>query len=79
MKKGQIIVLSVAGAFMIIGIHQTITLGFEVAYWLFMVSLSLYFLSRLMSQKESEKPKKPKKSKRQQGNRQSKRFMKRVN
>ena len=78
MGKAKVIILFIAAAFLIIGIHQTITNGFEYSYWIFMITLSLYFLSRLIDQKEDKikKDKKPK-SKQQQGNRQSKRYMKR--
>ena len=35
----RIILLSLAVTFLVIGIHQSITLGFNKAYWLFMISL----------------------------------------
>ena len=79
MSRARTITLFISAAFIIIGIHQTITVGFEVSYWIFMLSLSLYFLSRLLSNKEDKKEKKKpsKKAKRPQGNRQSKRFLNR--
>ena len=78
MTRARTIILFIAAAFLIIGVHQTITNGFEISYWIFMVSLSLYFLSRLIVQKEEKKKEKAKSSKKPQGNRQSKRFMKRT-
>ncbi len=79
MSRARTITLFISAAFIIIGIHQTITVGFEVSYWIFMLSLSLYFLSRLLSNKDGKKEKKKpsKKAKRPQGNRQSKRFLNR--
>ena len=79
MGKGRTIILFIAAAFLIIGVHQTITNGFEYSYWIFMIVISMYFLSRLIGYKSSkEKEKKPKKSKKPQGNRQSKRLMNRT-
>jgi len=80
MSKARTIVLFISAAFLIIGIHQTITLGFEVSYWIIMLSLSLYFLSRLMKQNvdgNKEKKTSTRKSRRPMGNRQSKRYMNR--
>ncbi len=81
MSRARTITLFISAAFIIIGIHQTITIGFEVSYWIFMLALSLYFLSRLLSGQENEKKEKKvssKKRKRPQGNRQSKRFLNRT-
>ena len=80
MGKARIIVLYISAAFLIIGIHQSITQGFEYSYWIFMITLSLYFLSRLLDQKDGKgkTKKEPKKSKVQKGNRQSKRYMRRA-
>ena len=78
MNRARTIILFIAAAFLIIGVHQTILNGFEISYWIFMVSLSLYFLSRLIMQKEKSKKEKVKSSKKPQGNRQSKRLMKRT-
>lgn len=63
MKLARNIVLALSAVFMIIGIHQTITLGFEVSYWIFMLSLSMFFLYKLMG--NVEKPGKDKKRKRE--------------
>jgi amino acid permease len=90
MKLAKIIVLSLAAAFLIIGIHQTITLGFEVSYWIFMLTISMYLFYRLIDSTEkgpkkkkakSAKPSKTKKSKKKEQmtmNRQAKRHMERM-
>jgi hypothetical protein len=44
MKLVDVLVLSLAVAFLIIGIHQTMVFGFGKAYWAIMISLGLYFL-----------------------------------
>lgn len=51
MKLIDVLVLSLAVAFLIIGIHQTMTLGFGKAYWAIMVSLILYFVYNLRKKK----------------------------
>jgi hypothetical protein len=47
MKLTDAIVLSLAVAFLIIGIHQTMTLGIGRAYWALMLALILYFAFNL--------------------------------
>jgi len=47
MKLIDIIVLSLAVGFLIIGIHQIMTLGFGNGYWAVMLSLILYFVYNL--------------------------------
>ena len=44
MKLTDVLVLSLAVAFLIIGIHQTMVVGFGKAYWAIMLSLVLYFV-----------------------------------
>ena len=81
MSKGGIIILSVAVGFFIIGVHQTITLGFEISYWIFMLSLSLLFLFRLVNSKQADKEKKAVKKKKKEKvrvNRRAKRHMERL-
>lgn len=51
MKLIDVIVLSVAVVFAIIGIHQTMVLGFEKAYWALMLALILYFVYNLRKKK----------------------------
>ena len=89
MKLAKNIILSLTVVFFFIGVHQTITLGFEVSYWIFMLSISMYLTYRLVGNMNKEKPaksvkntqKKKKKigSKDQsQMNRQAKRHMQRM-
>ena len=51
MKLVDVLVLSVAVAFVIIGIHQIMTVGFQKAYWALMVALILYFVYNLRKKK----------------------------
>lgn len=87
MKQANVIILSISAAFFIIAVHQTITLGFKVSYWIYMLSISLYLLNRLVKTRDSnktfkKKEKKPstkkKKKDKQQMNRRAKRFMERM-
>ena len=87
MKRANVIILSISAAFFIIAVHQTITLGFKVSYWIYMLSISLYLLSRLVKTRDfnksfKKKEKKPstkkKKKDKQQMNRRAKRFMERM-
>ena len=90
MKVARNIILALSAAFMIIGIHQTITLGFEVSYWIFMLSISMFFLYKLMGnvdkpgkekKKSRSKERSQKKSKKKDKitmNRQAKRHMERL-
>jgi hypothetical protein len=43
MKLFDVLLLSVAVALLIMGIHQTITVSFAKAYWLIMLSTMLLF------------------------------------
>jgi hypothetical protein len=51
MKLVDVLVLSLAVAFLIIGIHQTMVLGFGKAYWAIMLSLGLYFVFNFRKRK----------------------------
>lgn len=51
MKLTDVLVLSSAVAFLIIGIHQMMTLGFGSAYWAIMLSVVLYFVFILRKKK----------------------------
>jgi hypothetical protein len=51
MKLIDVLVLSVAVVFAIVGIHQTMVLGFEKAYWALMLALILYFVYNLRKKK----------------------------
>lgn len=43
----RIILISLAVAAFIIGLHQTFTVGAAASYFIFMISLALIFLARL--------------------------------
>ena len=51
MKLIDVLVLSVASVFAIVGIHQTMVLGVEQAYWALMMALILYFVYNLRKKK----------------------------
>jgi hypothetical protein len=51
MKLLEVIYLSLAVAFIIIGIHQIMTLGFASGYWAIMVALIFFFLYNLRRRK----------------------------
>ena len=51
MKLTDVLILSLAVGFLIIGIHQTMTIGFGKAYWAIMLSLILYFAFNLRKKK----------------------------
>jgi type IV secretory pathway TrbD component len=44
MKLADVILISLAAAFLIMGIHQIITVSFGKAYWLVMLSTMLFFV-----------------------------------
>ncbi|SMD34918.1 hypothetical protein SAMN04488029_2251 [Reichenbachiella faecimaris] len=48
----QIIILTLSAAFFLIGLHQTMTLGFMHSYWIFMLSISLILLYKLKKEKK---------------------------
>jgi hypothetical protein len=47
MKLLDIIILSLAVGFLIIGIHQVMVLGLGQAYWALMITLILFFILTL--------------------------------
>ena len=51
MKLTDILILSLAVAILIIGIHQTMVNGFAKSYWILMVPLILYFALNLRKKK----------------------------
>lgn len=51
MKLIDTILLSLAVVFLIIGIHQVMTVGFGNAYWALMLALLLFFLLNLRRRK----------------------------
>ncbi len=53
MKLPEVIFISLAIAFSIIGIHQVMTVGFGNAYWALMLALLFFFLLNLRRRKQS--------------------------
>ena len=51
MKLIDVILLSLSVGFLIIGIHQIMTLGFGNGYWAVMLSVVLYFVYILRKKK----------------------------
>jgi hypothetical protein len=51
MKLADVIILSLAVVFIIIGIHQIMTIGFGNAYWAIMLALLLFFLFNFRKRK----------------------------
>ena len=51
MKLADIIILSLAVAFLIIGIHQIMTVGFASAYFIVMLALVMFFIFSLRKRK----------------------------
>jgi len=54
-SKPNFIIIGLAFAFFVIGIHQSITVGFGYSYWIFMLSISLLLLHRYLKQKNQHK------------------------
>jgi hypothetical protein len=65
----DIIVLSMSLVFLIIGIHQTITVGFGQAYWLYMLSIAALLYQQIRKAKKKQDESQPKL------NRRAKRYM----
>lgn len=51
MKLADVLLLSLAVAFIIIGIHQVMTVGLGNGYWALMLSLVFFFLYNLRRRK----------------------------
>ena len=51
MKLPDVLLLSLAAAFVIIGVHQVMTVGFGNAYWALMLALVFFFLYNLRRRK----------------------------
>lgn len=74
MKLQDILLLGLSIAFIIIGIDQTIVLGFGQAYWAFMIALAVFFIYTFRKSRAkqpenpvppvAEKPLKPRKKRR---------------
>ncbi|HSF54573.1 MAG TPA: hypothetical protein VLA71_12515 [Algoriphagus sp.] len=59
MKLGDVLILSLALALGVIGIHQSITVGIENSYFLFMLSVGMLFWFQLRRNKAIESEKAP--------------------
>lgn len=59
MKLGDVLILSLALALGVIGIHQSITVGIENSYFLFMLSVGMLFWFQLRRNKAIESEKSP--------------------
>ncbi len=62
----QSIIFFISLSLLIIGAHQTFTVGLYESYWLFMLSLALLFLYSILK-KNKEKEEEEKKTKKNQG------------
>jgi len=51
MKLPDVLLLSLAAAFIIIGIHQVMSVGFGNSYWALMLALLFFFLYNLRRRK----------------------------
>jgi hypothetical protein len=54
MKLPDILLLSLAVVFVIIGVHQIMTVGFGNAYWAIMLSLLFLFLFNLRKRRQRQ-------------------------
>jgi membrane protein implicated in regulation of membrane protease activity len=54
MKTSDIIILSVAVAFFVIGVHQLMLFGWQQAYWIFMLTVALLFWYKLRKDKREK-------------------------
>ena len=62
MKLRDSILLSLTVGFLIIGVHQTMTVGFQKAYWALMICLILFFAYGLSKKPKSTNKIPPEKS-----------------
>ncbi len=67
----NILLLFFSAGIMIIGIHQTITNGFENSYWIFMISVALFLYYQVRKAKKKQEENTP------TMNRRAKRYMER--
>ncbi|MFQ3213812.1 MAG: Flp pilus assembly protein TadB [Marivirga sp.] len=57
-KNKPFLWLAMAFALFVIGIHQSLTVGFEYSYWIFMLSICLLLLHRYKTKAEDNTSKK---------------------
>jgi hypothetical protein len=55
MKLSETILFSLAVAFLIIGVHQTFTVGILQSYWIFMLSITLLLIFKFLRNKSVAK------------------------
>ena len=58
MRLTNSIILALAVASFVIGVHQTFTQGFELSYWIFMITASLLIFNRIIKPSDPDKEKK---------------------
>jgi hypothetical protein len=56
MKIFDTTLLSLAIGFFIIGLHQSFTVGFEVSYWIFMITLALLLWFKIRRNSSNDPP-----------------------
>ncbi len=66
MKLADILLLGLTLAFLIIGVDQTLVLGFSQAYWAFMMAFVTFFAFTLRKARKPAKPE-PKRDRRKGG------------
>ena len=54
MPKANFIVLGLAVIFFLIGVQQSLKVGFELSYWIFMLSICMLLLHRYLLQNKSK-------------------------
>jgi hypothetical protein len=59
MKLSETILFSLSVAFLIIGVHQTFTVGILQSYWIFMLSIALLLIFKFQRNKSVEKQPQP--------------------
>ncbi len=65
----NILLLFFSGGLIIIGVNETITAGFENAYWIFMISIALFLYYQIRKNKKKQEENTP------PMNRRAKRYM----
>ena len=53
-KLSNVIIISLALAFTIIGLHQAIMIGFGESYWIFMLAITLYLWYSIRTKQNTE-------------------------
>lgn len=53
MTKQGAVLLFLAAALMVIGIHQTVVLSFAEAYWIIMLAIALFLIARYLDYRKT--------------------------